>query len=62
MVQLPISTSSNSLVVKQGVPQGSILLFILFANDLILYLNKIPNVLTTCHADDTNILIVSGLI
>ena len=54
---------SNACDIKQGVPQGSILgslLYILFANDIIYYLQKIPNVHVVCYADDTNVLITGN--
>ena len=54
---------SNACDIKQGVPQGSILgplLYILFANDIIYYLQKTPNVHVVCYADDTNVLITGN--
>lgn len=54
---------SKICVIKQGVPQGSILgplLYILFANDIIKYLQKIPNVHVVCYADDTNIIVTGN--
>lgn len=58
------NVTSTSCEVKQGVPQGSILgplLFIIFANDIINFLNNnYPTTHTVCYADDTNVLVVEN--
>lgn len=56
-------TYSSAIEIEQGVPQGSVLgpfLFLIFANDLIIYLNSNPGVQATCYADDTNIVIIEN--
>ena len=62
-VKMEEGVESNACDIKQGVPQGSILgplLYILFANDIIYYLQKTPNVHVVCYADDTNVLITGN--
>ena len=62
-VQLHNATFSSLRSVDCGVPQGSILgptLFIIYANDLHLYLQKLPNVLQIYYADDSNFLITGN--
>lgn len=53
---------SSELALKAGVPQGSILgpfLYLIFANDLSLYIKSRNNVEIACYADDTNFLITN---
>lgn len=63
-VKLPGGVAESKIcVIKQGVPQGSILgplLYILFSNDIINYLQKIPNVHVVCYADDTNVIVTGN--